>query len=553
MKYWHEYRTLAKVQALEHAYESLIRQINNGSDSNANDDVQLWESVNAPTFGVVLPNDDDNEAYRSNVVEGTTTLGKLALKRVLIALDRMLSGGTSCYYAPLIPAIVSLLLTAQSEAYAFCAMREMSHQPNWYFPVGKRENTAWCRAFSDVLHKLHPQTADYLEDRGVLDDLSPIFSSFFIGILPTEYCLRIMDIYTLEGAKVLFRFGVALLVLFKREAAEQLLTISNANEWWHYFCQWTKRSGFPFDMVVRKAYGVHGHTHGGKGRGGGMIRRPLRFPRRHILQRIIRMEEHRLEAQRLESGDYGDEHSDGNEDQVPTQPLGLVVPPSSAGGDASVRPLLAASRDARLHLAAWMPLSLQLTNLDLLYSTNYSGRSLVTFYNCVRYARHTVLLCEVLATEKHSSEDEKLNTFVVGMYASQAWRPQSQVYGDGACFLFRLQPSAQAWKWKPHPPEPSSHASRPLLESLDDDDFSSSNTTALLEQFMVSTDRFISMGGNPDGSSGLRFNEDFTKGESSPAVGFENEPLQGVGRGSVFEVGLVEVYGLTRQIDGKPI
>jgi hypothetical protein len=62
------------------------------------------------------------------------------------------------------------------------------------------------------------------------------------------------------------------------------------------------------------------------------------------------------------------------------------------------------------------------------------------------------------------------------------------------------------------------------------------------------------MGGNQDGSAGLRLNEDLTIGESSPAAGFENEPLHGVGvgNGGIFDVGLVEVYGLVRQIDGRP-
>jgi TLD len=80
-----------------------------------------------------------------------------------------------------------------------------------------------------------------------------------------------------------------------------------------------------------------------------------------------------------------------------------------------------------------------------------------------------------------------------------------------------------------------------------------SNKIALLEQFMVGTTKFKSMGGNADGSCGLRINEDLTKGESSPATGFDNEPLHGKNKGSVFEIGLLEAYGFTRQIDGKSV
>ena len=66
----------------------------------------------------------------------------------------------------------------------------------------------------------------------------------------------------------------------------------------------------------------------------------------------------------------------------------------------------------------------------------------------------------------------------------------------------------------------------------------------LMEQFQVGTANFISMGGNTDGSCGLRFNEDLTRAESAPAVGFENEPLAGIS--GDLEIGLVEVYGLQR-------
>ena len=135
------------------------------------------------------------------------------------------------------------------------------------------------------------------------------------------------------------------------------------------------------------------------------------------------------------------------------------------------------------------------------------------------------------------------------MYASQPWHISTQVYGDGACFLFRLQPDPQCWKWSPRRPGDGGR----LLDQVDLESDNNNNNTALLEQFMVGTRNYISMGGNPDGSSGLRLNEDLTRGESSPAVGFENEPLHGMGRGSVFEVGVVEVYGLVRQIDGRAV
>lgn len=473
-------------------------------------------------------------------VPNITAEGRMAVKRVLIGLELVLG----MEYAPMIPVIAQLLLTAMSESYAFCAVREMAHQATYYFPCSNIEHEAWCRAFADVTRKLHPQTAVYLEDRGILDSagLNPIFQDWFVGVLPMECVLRILDIYTLEGCKVLFRFGVALLVLYKIESSEQLLTISNADEWWNSLRLWTHSARFHFEGLVRKAYGVHGRG----------IRRQLRFPRRSILTRIIKMEEERL-LQRARDG--GDDDDDGGYDSgPPPRPLGLCpasLPSVSEIVETSevIHPVLARSNQARLQLAAWMPVTMRLTNLDLLYSTNYHGRSLEMFYRNVKHAKHTVLLCEVLQGDKDI--EAKKEPVVVGMYASQAWAASTRVYGDGECFLFRLQPKAQCWKWKP---QPTGGSNGSLFDSIDLEEMEASNNqTALLEQFMVGTRNYISMGGNPDGSCGLRFNEDFTRGETSPAVGFDNEPLHGTGCGSVFEVGLVEVYGLVRQMDGRAV
>jgi len=206
-KYWHEYRSLAKVRALDYAYENLLRQVLTGEQPSAlttssqqqqqqqqqtppqvspmSDKVAAsWAAMDAPTFG---------QRPDAPTVPDASPEGRLAVKRVLIALERVLVGVDN---APMIPTLTSILLTTMSESYAFCAIREMSHQADWYFPITMRQHRAWCSAFSDVLRKLHKSTYAYLEDRGVMDDLSPIFQDLFLGLLPFEAISRIMDIYT---------------------------------------------------------------------------------------------------------------------------------------------------------------------------------------------------------------------------------------------------------------------------------------------------------------------------------------------------------------------
>ncbi|GKY93639.1 hypothetical protein MPSEU_000331300 [Mayamaea pseudoterrestris] len=505
--YWHEYRTLAKVRALDGAYESVLQKIH----TNDNDD-DYWASMSQqpPLYGQVDP----------APIPNMTTSGRTAQTRVLMALERVLGLDV----APLLPTLVALLLTHMSESYAFCTIRLVLHEVSWYMPICRRQYVAWCKSFGDVMRKLHVATAIYLEDRCVLDvpGLAPMFQDFFVGILPMSAVLRMMDIYTLEGFKSLFRFGVALLVLYKVDAAEQLTVISNATDWWSGMRDWGHSRRFQFELVVRKAYGLHGRG----------IRRQLRFPSRHILQRIIRVEEERVFEVDQEVSKWA------------SIPVGLVIPDETnvPFGEEVAKPILAQSENYRQHLADWLPITLRMTNLDLLYSTNHHGRTLERFYNAVQHSKHTLLLCEAFSNGMSSKPA------IIGMYASQTWKPSTKVYGDGACFLFRLDPDPRHWKWTPKALHSSSSH---VLDNVDLEN--DNNQTALLEQFMVSTHGYISMGGNSDGSAGLRFNEDLTKGETSSAVGFENEPLTGEGSGSVFDVGLLEVYRLMRQIDGAPV
>lgn len=259
--------------------------------------------------------------------------------------------------------------------------------------------------------------------------------------------------------------------------------------------EYTHSYGFSMDTLVRKAYGYHGNR--------ARASRRMRFPRRHILARIIRLEEERaaeiVEFEPIES--------------VP-RPLVLLSLENCK---------LLKGAEIRSHLASWLPLSLRLSKLELIFSTNVHGRTLERFYAHVSKSRDTITVLQLLE-----------NDAVIGMFASQAWRISSQVYGDGECFLFRASPDPQCYKWRP---------SRDGEDSVDD-----TSSVALLEQFQVGRAHFISMGGNPDGTCGLRLNEDLTRGESSAAVGFGNEGPLVPGMPS-FDVGLVEVYQL-KQMGG---
>jgi hypothetical protein len=577
----HEYRTLSKVRVVDGLYDSLWEH-----DDKNDDDVRPASSAVAriskrDVKRIVFGNDE----VWTNLDEEKCT-GNDAVKFVLYALHRSVLGGI-IDYCPLLPTLVTILLGFMSESYVFYACREMYHHSAWFFAGSRSEHIATQRAFSDVLGRLHPHTLDTMKEQDVITQYTKeIFQNFFTNILPEGKVLRLMDIYSLEGNKVLFRFGVALAVLYGKEYKEHYMYAStDPNKWWlglfDYCHGGGDGQGLNFEVLVKKAYGVHGRG----------VRKRFRFPRRPILSRIIEIEEEKyrkekllLRAQSNDDENATDAADGGAEDETDfyldqIEPLDLVIPPQPTDPNRErIVPHLASSNFVRTKIAEWLPLSLRFTKLDLVYSTSYHGRTLENLYRCVAKSRHTILILEPF--EDRGNRDT--SRYLVGMYASEIWHPSSRVYGDGRSFLFRIdtddekeecndnedndggkekicKENSKSWKW--HPPDMLDFG--PSASSFDNDDsqsnsiFSSmqqsaSSRTALLETFQVSKNEFLSLGGNELGGAGLRLNEDLTKGESSCADGFDNEPLLPKASG-LFEVGIVEVYQLVRQMDGVPV
>ena len=571
----HEYRTLGKVRVVDGLYESLWNENNNESGSNISN--SQHSNVSSSNHHRLINKQDIRRIDFGNKQIWTTLdeeqcIGRDALERVLYALHHSVVGGI-VDYAPLLPTIATVLLGFMSESYVFYACREMYHYSTWFLPTSLSEDVATQRAFLDVLQKLHPQTYQVMNEQDATKQFAQtIFQNFFTPIFPEWMVNRLMDIYTLEGSKVLFRFGVALAVLYGKEYKEHYMYASTEpNKYWlglvDYCHSGSEEGGLNFEVLVKKAYGVHGRG----------VRKRFRFPRRPILSRLVEMEEERYRAEQLKMTTKSDASSTNDDNKTDStagdfylhqiEPLGLIIPPPPT--DPLVEPIvprLAASTFVRTKLAEWMPLSLRFTKLDLVFSTSHHGRTLEAFYRNVSKSTHTVLIMEPF------DDPYNKNKILVGMYASHAWHPSSRVYGDGRCFLFRIvldeenkcykggsdsstdkpPPESKCWKWQPADLFDLGSATMSDDQDVDSSSKSHASAQAALETFQISTKDFLGMGGNDKGGSGLRLNEDLTKAESSCAAGFDNEPLL-PGAGGMFEVGLLEVYQIVRQMDGVPI
>jgi hypothetical protein len=270
------------------------------------------------------------------------------------------------------------------------------------------------------------------------------------------------------------------------------------------------------------------------------------------------------------------EKPEGIDDEFSTiRPLGLKRPSMDAAEDETMGGFernsppptskLAASVDVRIKLAEWLPFGLRHTSdLNLVFSTDVDGRSLQTLYHKLgaTSSNHTILLLEAFSPGSSAP-------LIVGMYASHRWHFSSKIYGNGQSFLFRMLPSegddtaesgadkgqqSECWKWTPMAALASSTDSKHSTSSSNSGNNNNENALALWETFQRSNHDCLRLGIGASGvGAGLSLNHDLTRGDSCRAVGFDNEPLVEHSGGGAFDVGLVEVYQLVREIDGRPI
>ena len=426
-------------------------------------------------------------------------------------------------FCPLLPDLLCYLLSYMPESYAYATIRQMVvNDSSYYLPLSRVQYLAWCKTFADLMYRCFPQTASVMEGIGALDPIGlvPILKRLFTPLLRRKHVLRILDIYTREGSHVIFRIGTTLCCLAHAHLGESVREhCNNAAVFWEGVRRFTHSKHFKFDIFLHhQAYGVQKSMR--------ILTRPI-FPNRDVVSRLISTNETWAE----ENVSTVSIHED-------KKPLGLVV-------DGMMYPieLVKASGD-RLQLAQWLPPALQSTKLDLVYSSNHHGRSLDMFYRCCSTSRHTLTVMEVLGSEQR----------VIGMYATQTWHNNPNGYGDGECFLFRLKPNPECFRYSIG--KKTSHNNIGSFDTIDATHQQHEGGDIAEEgdagQLMISSRTFISMGVGEGGASGLRINEDLTRGSTSKSIGSDNDVLVGDGV-EVFDIGLVEVYRFIREVDNMPV
>ncbi len=306
-----DYGTLRKVRVLEYGWD--VAQQDLFPDSSDE------QSATMPLFGLT-----EEQLLELLEYYDVSQQGKGSMKRILFAAQHVLG----LDYCPLLPDIVCILLSYMTESYAYAIVREMANNPNHYFPTNKEQHIAYCFAFLDLLRKnnLTRNSTHFLRPK----HMDPIFKQFFRPILTNEQVFKLFDIYTLEGAKAIFRIGTCLLTLSQATAIitsagiQQHPRLHPEQEFWNHVQKVTHSTSFHWNILLQQAYG------------GTLLplnprrsfrKRPAKvyFPKRADIANLIDRFEHYV-RNHLETKKKIQQEEGTQPNNIVTKPLGLIQP-----------------------------------------------------------------------------------------------------------------------------------------------------------------------------------------------------------------------------------
>jgi hypothetical protein len=378
-------------------------------------------------------------------------------------------------YCPFLPALTVLLLhhVGPDDVLGTCNLmlkRALADPSKWhYFPTYKRDIKSFNYAFASLVEKNLPKVWKHLEKLNDTD--KPLwarwFCDLFIGILPLDIIFRIMDSYLVEGYKVLFRYGLALL---ETRSSAVLATTSWSDT----------KSLFRIQPVPSNTFLSTGSTHFNRPPNSlpstpgnspyqapivlsGLVSGPpspeqistsnipspispkepaqlnvgtlsaLAFKYRFSKKTLVEARKLHQEAKAI--------HREGSLTDLFVGPNGTAVLQAlnAVGLSAGLPQLLHSDASAFMTDAEWgsiwrwVPNRYRTCALELAFTTRKHGRSLATFYDLCCERAPSVLLVETMGGH------------VIGAYISEAWpsnaKEFNKFYGSGECMVFSLRPA----------------------------------------------------------------------------------------------------------------
>ncbi|XP_067859692.1 TBC1 domain family member 24 isoform X1 [Heptranchias perlo] len=329
--------------------------------------------------------------------------GISAVRKIVVCISSQFPDISFC---PVLPAIVALLLHyTADEAECFekvCRLLACNDRTKHFVDQTFLAYESSCMTFGDLANKYcqgaHKLIVSASED--VLEVYSDWLRWMF-GDLPFNYAARVLDIFFVEGFKVLYRVALALLKFFRKIRTGQPEKSANVRADIQSFVQGIA-AHVPVEKLLEKAFSIR------------------LFTRKEI--RLLRDANEKALKQK------------GITVNQKRQNVHLAVHVENFKSD------IVSAKEMR-EIWSWIPERFALCQPTLLFTTSNHGYSLNRFYaHCEGY-EPTIVLIKTMEAE------------VCGAYLSTDWRERKRggnklsYFGTGECFVFKLQPEMERYEW----------------------------------------------------------------------------------------------------------
>ncbi|XP_049335613.1 TBC1 domain family member 24 isoform X2 [Astyanax mexicanus] len=324
--------------------------------------------------------------------------GLNSVRKILLCLSHHFPEMTFC---PILPALVSLLLHYSEDEpqcfHSICSLVSYTDPEKRYIDQTFLTTHASCMTFGDLANKYCRGIRKLIASSH--QSLFEFYSDWIMWIfadLPFSYAIWVLDVYLIEGYKVLYRVALALLSLYKVSVSSRVAHVDDFKQDMKRFVENVSRHS-SIDALLERAFSIQLPT-----------RRELNFLYNANKQALIQR---------------------GIQNQSSYQSVEL-------GGFCSS---VVSMTEMRV-VWAWIPERFALFSPVRLFSTNDHGRSLTSLYSHVEGCEPTVLLLKTVDEE------------ICGAFLSSDWALRNHdgnslyFFGTEECFVFTLRPGMERYQ-----------------------------------------------------------------------------------------------------------
>ncbi|XP_070779849.1 TBC1 domain family member 24-like [Enoplosus armatus] len=328
--------------------------------------------------------------------------GLNTVKKILLCLGIYFPEMNFC---PILPELVSLILHfSQDEAECFHSVSRLIsyNDPNKrYIDQTFLTYRASCMTFGDLANKCCRGIRKLIASSH--QNLFEFYSDWIMWIfadLPFTYAIRVLDVYLLEGYKVLYRVALALLSLYKVSVSSRVAYVEDFRTDMKRFVQNVARH-CTAEKLLERAFMIPMAT-----------RRELNLlfnaNKDSLMQKGVSIHQKRQSVETVDFNNFTSSVVTGTEMRV---------------------------------VWAWIPERFALFSPIRLFNTAEHGRSLASFYSHVEGHEPAVLIIKTV-------DEEVFGAFLsTDMIERRKHDPEGLTYfGTGECFVFTLRPNMERYQ-----------------------------------------------------------------------------------------------------------